>query len=151
MNGDDFSNNDYLLHYGVLGMKWGVRNNPSKAFSKASRKADKLQNKANSNNAKYQKASMKESKYNAKYSKASYKNLKNNSDRSKTKMDKVSKKYNNVANKSAEYALKYRESSQKADNWINDMKNVFSNVNYSDIDNESAAVGKNYIYMLRQG
>ena len=32
----------YLAHYGVLGMKWGVRHDPRSAFTKASNKADKL-------------------------------------------------------------------------------------------------------------
>lgn len=34
-----------LKHYGVLGMKWGVRKNPSQAFSKASKKASRLSDK----------------------------------------------------------------------------------------------------------
>lgn len=36
-----------LKHYGVLGMKWGVRRNPSKAMEKASKKLNKLNAKAN--------------------------------------------------------------------------------------------------------
>lgn len=31
-----------LCHYGVLGMKWGVRKNPSKAYVKATRKKQRL-------------------------------------------------------------------------------------------------------------
>lgn len=31
-----------LMHYGVLGMKWGIRKNPEKAFSKAQKKMRKL-------------------------------------------------------------------------------------------------------------
>jgi hypothetical protein len=37
----------YLAHYGVLGMKWGVRKNPQRAYQKASKKFDKLEKKAN--------------------------------------------------------------------------------------------------------
>lgn len=34
-----------LQHYGVLGMKWGVRKNPSKAYAKASKKLEKIDDK----------------------------------------------------------------------------------------------------------
>lgn len=39
-------NNEYLIHYGVLGMKWGVRKDPQRAYSKARKKLSKIQNKA---------------------------------------------------------------------------------------------------------
>lgn len=40
-------NNNELKHYGVLGMKWGIRKGEySKTFTKASKKANKLQRKA---------------------------------------------------------------------------------------------------------
>lgn len=36
-----------LMHYGVLGMKWGVRKDAKKAYKKASEKLDRIEKKTN--------------------------------------------------------------------------------------------------------
>ena len=39
-------NNDYLAHYGVIGMRWGVRKDPGRAYEKAANKFNKLSSKS---------------------------------------------------------------------------------------------------------
>lgn len=39
---DAWETTSYLAHYGVLGMKWGVRKDPKAAYQKASKKLTKL-------------------------------------------------------------------------------------------------------------
>ena len=38
--------NDFLMHYGVIGMHWGIRRNPALAFKKASHKKYRLDKKS---------------------------------------------------------------------------------------------------------
>lgn len=41
-----FSSEPQLTHYGVKGMRWGVRKNPARAYARANKKLGKLRNKA---------------------------------------------------------------------------------------------------------
>ena len=129
--GNYITHNDELCHYGVLGMKWGVRKNPSKAYAKASKKANRLTEQALKANLK-----------SAKLGKKSLPNLiAPNNSRRYAKAVNAQLKANKLEIKSAKLSKKYNK-------WINSMEKAFSEVKISDISPEHMAAGKKYAYML---
>ena len=121
-----------LYHYGVLGMKWGVRKgNYSKAFTKAVKKKTKLEKKAAEKNlaaAKLQDRALRKEAHarnDAQYRKA------------RKKLYKANKKN-----------LRAAKLQKKGMKWEKSMEKTFSNVKVSDMSPEAREVGKKYVYML---
>lgn len=109
-------NPDELMHYGVIGMKWGVIHNPANAYAKAINKRNSLNSKSDKNRIVYEKAKIKANngasakykKYQAKADKMHYKSSK--------ALDKMYKHANPLIRTSISDDL-YQRSRRKADKY----------------------------------
>ena len=140
-----YENSSELYHYGVLGMKWGVRRyqnadgsptpegkkRASKAFAKASNKINKLNKKATKTNLKA-----------AKLHKEALKK------ESKAKNEKQYQKARELQFKANKLDLKSAKLQKKAMKWEKKMGKTFSEVKIKDISPEHLEKGKKYAYML---
>ena len=118
-----------LMHYGVKGMKWGVkRGKVEQAYTRASKKADKL-------HAKIDKARVRSEKMSAKADK-----------KMSSKFGSAEKKLKSVV-KAKKAAASYRKAIRKASKWNEAMKETFANTSVK-MTSQQVARGKQYLNAL---
>ena len=130
-----YNEQDNLMHYGVLGMKWGIRKgNYSGTYSKAKTKSMKLK-------AKSTKLSNKLSKTNIKLERAKNKQARTMNEDGKSKYDERVK---TLENRSSELTSRSNRAMARANKWVNQMDKAFSKINIDNIPQEDILSGKEY-------
>lgn len=127
--------NDQLAHYGVLGMKWGVRKNPTKAYNRAIQKKNKLENE-------YAKANLKSAKLQVKASKQMARAT------TKAKAQKAQK----TQFKAVKLNLRSSKLQNKSLRWSKQIEKTFSDYDIRRVTDSEIRSGKKYVYeVLKRG
>lgn len=113
-------------------MKWGVRHNPEKAFTKA--------------NAKYERYQAKINKLKTKSDKATAKKYKRANPLIRTEISDA--RYRNASRKADKATAKYLKAKRKAEKWVETMNKTFVNYDMKALSSNKVNSGKNFIKQM---
>lgn len=129
---DDENPDEVLEHYGVLGMKWGVRKDPQRAYERANKKLTALDKRATKAGAK---AARKETRSLRRQQRADTAWL----------FPKTKAKLADWAiGRSNKARAKYAKKMSRAVSWYKQMENAFRDTKISDLNPSYTALGEKY-------
>lgn len=164
--------NNELMHYGVLGMKWGVRRDRAGTISKSFNKLRKLDSDVSKKTAKAASAGVKATtgvaaKYNRldnKAKNAQYKAdkkkygffaneekakaLQEKANAARFKADKYKARAEKRLNVAAKTAAAERKAIVKAEDWARKMRKAIGNINVSELSSDQIFLGKKYLGLV---
>lgn len=137
-----------LQHYGVKGMKWGVRKNPERAAQRSINKLQKLEKSSHKLSQKAANLRLKTAKMTSKANSLQLKAMKTGNNKKRAKLEGKAIRLNNKAIKKNLKAAKLDKKSMKKTEagrkWVKQMNQYLSNQTYSNISKEDIAYARKW-------